>query len=342
MYSWPYPAVKRVCWQFNLCPYNAWLNRPFSFFQIMRLGIDLGGTKIEIIALDEAGHELLRRRVPTPKGDYYETLQTIAQLVRDTEAELGQQGSLGIGTPGALSRATGCLKNSNSVVLNGQPILQDLEALLQRKVQISNDANCFALSEATDGAAAGAEVVFGVILGTGVGAGIVVNGHILTGPNGIAGEWGHNPLPWPQAEEIPGPPCYCGKQGCIETFLSGPGMAKLHHHENKESVRPELVEGTDSLVLSAEQIVQRAEQGDVACERSLQLYEHRLARSLAHVINILDPDVIVLGGGMSNIERLYANVPKIWGNWVFSDRVDTRLVKHRFGDSSGVRGAAWL
>ncbi|HLZ34072.1 MAG TPA: ROK family protein [Nitrospira sp.] len=308
-------------------------------FPNMRLGIDLGGTKIEIIALDDSGNELLRRRVPTPRGSYYDTLQTIAGLVRDAEAELGRQGSLGIGTPGALSRATGRLKNSNSVVLNDQPILQDLEALLQRKIKISNDANCFALSEATDGAAAGASVVFGVILGTGVGAGIVVNGHVLTGPNGIAGEWGHNPLPWPQPHELPGPQCYCGKQGCIETFLSGPGMAKLHEIGNKKTVRPELVEG---LALSAEQIVQRAEQGDAACERSLQTWEHRLARSLAHVINILDPDVIVLGGGMSNIARLYANVPKLWGEWVFSDRVDTRLAQHRYGDSSGVRGAAWL
>jgi fructokinase len=295
----------------------------------MRLGIDLGGTKIEIIALDDNGKELLRRRVATPKNDYYETLQAIAQLVRDAEAELGQRGSIGIGTPGALSRATGRLKNSNSVHLNGQPILQDLEALLQRKIKISNDANCFALSEATDGAAAGASVVFGVILGTGVGAGIVVNGHILTGPNGIAGEWGHNPLPWPEARELPGPQCYCGKQGCIETFLSGPCMMQLHSRETGESLSPE-------------EIVKRAEQGDAACENSLQRYEQRLARSLAHVINILDPDVIVLGGGMSNIERLYANVPALWGHWVFSDRVDTRLVKHRHGDSSGVWGAAWL
>jgi fructokinase len=295
----------------------------------MRLGIDLGGTKIEIIALDDSGKELLRRRVPTPKGNYYETLQTIAELVRDAEAELGQRGSLGIGTPGALSRATGRLKNSNSVVLNGQPILQDLEALLQRPVKFSNDANCFALSEAMDGAAAGAEVVFGVILGTGVGAGIVVNGRILTGPNSIAGEWGHNPLPWPEAHELPGPQCYCGKQGCIETFLSGPGMMQLHQRET-------------GISLSAEEIVAHEEQGDAARERSLQTYENRLARSLAHVINILDPDVIVLGGGMSNIERLYTRVPELWGRWVFSDRVDTRLVKHRFGDSSGVRGAAWL
>ncbi len=327
----------------------------------MRIGIDLGGTKIEIIALDDQGHELLRRRVPTPQGNYYETLQTIAQLARDAEAELGQQGSLGIGTPGTLSRATGRLKNSNSVVLNGQPILQDLEALLQRKVQISNDANCFALSEAVDGAAEGAEVVFGVILGTGVGAGIVVNGHVLTGPNGIAGEWGHNPLPWPQPHELPGPACYCGKHGCIETFLSGPGMAQLHH----ESVRAEpdrtashstkpasgQVAGyvetwTDSAkpraILTSAEIVQRAALGDADCEQTMRVYERRLARSLAHVINILDPDVVVLGGGMSNIERLYQNVPALWGEWVFSDRVDTRLVKNRYGDSSGVRGAAWL
>ena len=295
----------------------------------MRLGIDLGGTKIEIIALDDSGRELLRRRVPTPKENYESTLQVIVQLVHDAEAELGLRGSVGIGTPGALSRATGRLKNSNSVVLNGQSIQQDLESLLQRKVAISNDANCFALSEATDGAAAGAAVVFGVILGTGVGAGIVVNGYVLTGPNGIAGEWGHNPLPWPDAHELPGPQCYCGKQGCIETFLSGPGMMRLHERET-------------GVALSAEEIVVRAEQGDAACELSLQTYENRLARSIAHVINILDPDVIVLGGGMSNIERLYTNVPKIWGNWVFSDRVDTRLVKHHFGDSSGVRGAAWL
>jgi fructokinase len=295
----------------------------------MRLGIDLGGTKIEIIVLDDSGKELLRRRVATPKNGYLATLQAIAQLVRDVEVELGQRGSVGIGTPGTLSRASGRLKNSNSVALNGQPILQDLETLLQRPVKISNDANCFALSEATDGAATRASVVFGVILGTGVGAGIVVNGHILTGPNGIAGEWGHNPLPWPEAHELPGPQCYCGKQGCIETFLSGPGMTKLHLQETGVSI------------ISAE-IVKRAEQGDAACERSLQSYENRLARSLAHVINILDPDVIVLGGGMSNIERLYKNVPALWGSWVFSDRVDTRLVKHRFGDSSGVRGAAWL
>ncbi len=295
----------------------------------MKLGIDLGGTKIEIVALDDEGDELLRRRIPTPQGDYAGTLRAIADLVHQVEAALGQAGTVGIGTPGAISMATGLLKNSNSVHLNGQPIVQDLEALLQRKLRISNDANCFALSEATDGAAAGATVVFGVIIGTGTGAGIVVNGHVLTGANGIAGEWGHNPLPWPEGAERPGPACYCGRHGCIETFLSGPGMSGDHQRVSGEK-------------LDAATIVARAADGDAACELTLQRYENRLARSLAHVINILDPDVIVLGGGMSNIERLYENVPRIWGRHVFSDRVDTRLVRNRFGDSSGVRGAAWL
>jgi fructokinase len=295
----------------------------------MRLGIDLGGTKIELVALDDCGRQLLRRRVPTPRGDYRATLAQIAQLVRAAEAELGQQGSLGIGTPGAISRASGLLKNSNSVVLNGQPMQRDLEALLGRPVRIANDANCFALSEATDGAAAGAGVVFGVIIGTGVGGGIVVHGRVLAGANAIAGEWGHNPLPWPQADELPGPDCYCGKQGCIETFLSGPGMAQMHQRLSGEN-------------LDAQAIAARAAGGNSACELTLQQYETRLARSLAHVINILDPDAIVLGGGMSNIERLYENVPGLWGRWVFSDRVDTQLLRNRHGDSSGVRGAAWL
>jgi fructokinase len=295
----------------------------------MKIGLDLGGTKIEIIALDDNGTELLRKRIPTPQGNYPATLQAIANLVHVAEAELGQRGSIGIGTPGSLSKVTGRLKNSNSIHLNGQLILQDLESLLQRSIRISNDANCFALSEAMDGAAAGAEVVFGVIIGTGTGAGIVVNKHVLTGPNGIAGEWGHNPLPWPTKEELPGPECYCGKHGCIETFLSGPGMALLHHQLTGELLTPD-------------QIVAKVETGNTPCELSLQLYENRLARSLAHVINILDPDVIVLGGGMSNIDRLYTNIPRLLPNWVFSDRVDTKLLKHRFGDSSGVRGAAWL
>ena len=293
-------------------------------------GIDLGGTKIEIIALGDDGTELLRRRLATPQGDYAATLAAIAGLVREAEAELECTGSVGIGTPGTVSRATGLLKNSNSVVLNGKPLVQDLEALLRRPVRIANDANCFALSEATDGAAAGAEVVFGVILGTGVGAGVVVQGRVLTGPNGIAGEWGHNPLPWPQADELPGTACYCGHSGCIETWLSGPGFRAQHR----------LATGDDDLL--PQEIVARAAAGDAACERSLRSYEGRLARALAHVINLLDPDIIVLGGGMSNIERLYANVPALWGPWVFSDRVDTQLVRNRFGDSSGVRGAAWL
>ena len=295
----------------------------------MKLGIDLGGTKIEIVALDEMGKERLRRRVPTPQGDYRATLLAIADLVRQAEAELGRRGTIGIGTPGALSRATGRLKNSNSVHLNDQPIHRDLEALLGRPVRIANDANCFALSEATDGAAAGSPVVFGVILGTGTGAGIVVNGHVLTGPNAIAGEWGHNPLPWPQKDETPGPDCYCGKQGCIETWLSGPGMARDHEKATGEH-------------LDAATIVARANAGDAACEHTLRRYEDRLARALAHVINILDPDVIVLGGGMSNIDRLYHSVPLLWRRYVFSDQVDTRLVRNRHGDSSGVRGAAWL
>lgn len=294
----------------------------------MRLGIDLGGTKIEIIAMDERGGELLRRRVSTPQ-DYAGTLRAIADLMRQAEAELGCSGTVGIGTPGTISRVTGRLMNSNSLHLNGQAIRQDLEALLKREVRIANDANCFALSEAADGAAAGAAVVFGVIIGTGTGAGIIVNGRLLTGLNGIAGEWGHNPLPWPEDAERPGPACYCGRHGCIETFLSGPGMAKLHQLDTGEMLDPET-------------IVARAAAGDALCELTLQRYENRLARSLAHVINILDPDVIVLGGGMSNIGRLYENIPRLWGRYVFSDQVDTRLVRNRFGDSSGVRGAARL
>jgi len=294
-----------------------------------RFGVDLGGTKIEIIALAQDGRELLRRRVATPKENYGEILDAVAGLVRDAETELADRGTVGIGTPGSISRATGLLRGSNSVCLNGKPIRADLEALLGREVRITNDANCFALSEATDGAAAGAEVVFGVILGTGVGGGIVVRGHVLTGPNAIAGEWGHNPLPWPKDDERPGYPCFAGHSGCIETFLSGPGIERDHLRTSGEA-------------LTSHDIGARAAIGDAACEATMRRYEERLARALAHVINILDPDVIVLGGGMSNVQRLYANVPGLWLPWVFSDRVDTRLVKHRYGDSSGVRGAAWL
>jgi fructokinase len=236
---------------------------------------------------------------------------------------------VGVGTPGSLARATGLLRGSNSVNLNGHPIREDLTHALGREVRITNDANCFALSEATDGAGQGAEVVFGVILGTGVGAGIVVRGHALDGPNAIAGEWGHNPLPWPRDDERPGPACFCGRAGCIETWLSGPGIASDH------------TLATGSTATSTD-IVAAAAAGDPACEATVVRYENRLARALAHVVNILDPDAIVLGGGMSNVDRLYRNVPALWGHWVFSDRVDTRLVRHAHGDSSGVRGAAWL
>jgi predicted NBD/HSP70 family sugar kinase len=295
----------------------------------LRFGIDLGGTKIELIALDPAHAVRLRRRVPTPQGDYAATLAAIAGLVDAAERELGERGTVGIGTPGAISPASGLMKNCNSTCLNGRPLKEDLERLLGREVRLANDANCFALSEAVDGAAAGAEVVFGVILGTGCGAGVVVRGHVLTGPNAIAGEWGHNPLPWPRDDERPGPACYCGKAGCIETWVSGPGLARdLHRHAG--------------LDLPADEIARRADAGDAACAAALARYEDRLARGLAHVINILDPDVIVLGGGMSNLARLYDNVPRLWGRHVFSDRVDTRLALPLHGDSSGVRGAAWL
>jgi fructokinase len=294
-----------------------------------RIGVDVGGTKIEIIAFGDSGEELLRRRVSTPAGNYRRILHAIAELVHGAEEELREEATIGIGTPGAISRGTGLLKNSNSTCLNGQPMLKDLTDLLGRPVRMTNDANCFALSEAASGAARGREVVFGVIVGTGTGAGIVVRGNILTGINGIAGEWGHNPLPWPGDGELPGPDCYCGKAGCIETFLSGPGMTREHRELTGEAVDPP-------------DIVRRALEGDRASERTLRLYEDRMARSLAHVINILDPDVIVLGGGMSNIRRLYENVPRLWTKYVFSDRVDTMLTAPEYGDSSGVRGAALL
>lgn len=299
----------------------------------MRIGIDLGGSKIEGIALDEAGNELLRQRVATPTGNYAASLQAIVDLVLLIENKTTAADSIGIGTPGAISPATGLLRNSNSVCLNNQPLQADLQKLLKREISMANDANCFALSEATDGAAQGAAVVFGVIIGTGTGAGIVINGQVLSGANAIAGEWGHNPLPWPDDNERPGPDCYCGKRGCIETFLSGPGMALDFAQQSGEP-------------LNAEQIVVLAGQQGAAhqsqAEACLQRYINRLARSLAHVINILDPDVIVLGGGLSNIQRLYAEVPQQLSQYVFSDVVKTKLVPPRYGDSSGVRGAAWL
>ena len=295
----------------------------------VRIGIDLGGTKTEVIAIDAHGSTLLRRRIASPQGDYQTTLDAIVAIVRDTEAELGVRCSVGIGTPGAISPATGVLRNSNSIWLNGKPLLRDLMQRLERDVRIENDANCFALSEALDGAGAGHRVVFGVILGTGVGGGIVVDAKLLSGPNHIAGEWGHNPLPWPVPGEWPGEPCYCGRSGCIETFLSGPGFAREHRT-------------LTGMSLSAEQIVEAARQGEQCSLASVERYEQRLARALAHVINILDPDAIVLGGGLSNVPRWYETVPRLWTDWVFADRVDTLLLRNLHGDSSGVRGAAWL
>ncbi|MBL8491344.1 MAG: ROK family protein [Rhodocyclaceae bacterium] len=293
----------------------------------MKLGVDLGGTKTEIIALGDDGRELLRRRVPTPRDDYAGTIAAIAGLVEAAETNLGQAGSVGIGIPGAESRATGLIKNANSTWLIGRPLRADLEAALGRPVRLANDANCFALSEAVDGAAAGADCVFGVILGTGVGGGIVVGGKVLTGANAIAGEWGHNRLPGEAPEREPA--CYCGRRGCVETWLSGPAMARDHA-------------ATTGVALGPPEIATRAAAGDPDCAATLERYEARLARGLAQVINILDPDVIVLGGGMSNIGRLYERVPALWPETVFSDRVATRLLRHRHGDSSGVRGAAWL
>lgn len=283
----------------------------------LRIGIDLGGTKIEALALDAAGREVIRKRIPSPRGDYAATISAISSLL----SEVGE-GSVGIGIPGALSQVTGLVKNANSTWLIGQPLKEDLEKALGRPVKLENDANCFALSEATDGAGKGAAVVFGVILGTGVGGGIVVNGKVLSGANAIAGEWGHNPLPLPSAQDLPLPDCYCGRAGCIETYLSGPGLARDHELRTGRRLPPE-------------EIVSLGDQ-------SLERYVERLARALASVINLLDPDVIVLGGGMSKVGRLYTEVPRLWRRYVFSDHVATRLAPPAHGDSSGVRGAAWL
>ncbi len=295
----------------------------------IRLGIDLGGTKIEGIALDAQGRILARRRVATPREDYGATVTAVVELVAALEHEAGARGSIGVGIPGAVSPKTGRLKNANSTWLIGAAFNQDLAAALGRPVRLANDANCFALSEAIDGAAAGAEVVFGAILGTGVGGGIVIDGKALAGRNAIGGEWGHNPLPWPRDDERPGPACYCGKRGCIETFLSGPGLARDYAAAGGPSV-------------SAKEIETRATAGEAAALAALDRYEDRLARGLAQIINLLDPDVIVLGGGLSNLPRLYQSLPTRIPAYVFSDRVDTELYPPRHGDSSGVRGAAWL
>jgi fructokinase len=305
----------------------------------MRIGVDLGGTKIEAIALDSAGRELARRRIPSPAHDYDAIVDAIAGLVAELETALGASAgggpasvgpaSVGIGIPGVTSPATGLVKNANTTVLIGRAFDRDLAARLGRAVRLANDANCFAMSEAADGAAAGAGVVFGVILGTGVGGGLVVDGRIVGGANAIAGEWGHNPLPWPADDERPGPRCWCGKQGCIETFLSGPALARDFARATGRS-------------LGVPEIVAASASGDPAAGAALARYEDRLARALATVINIVDPDAIVLGGGLSNLAQLYDAVPRRWAAYVFSDAVRTRLSRARHGDSSGVRGAAWL
>ena len=289
----------------------------------------MGGTKIEILVLDDQGNEMLRKRILTPKEDYQAILNAITFLVHESEEKLNLKCSIGIGTPGSLSPESSLLRNSNSICLNRKPVKQDLEKLLNREIRITNDANCFALSEAVDGAAKETKIVFGVIIGTGVGAGIVIDKKVLVGCNAIAGEWGHNPLPWPVQEELNLTKCWCGQSGCIETFLSGPGL------ENDF----ERVTGNK---LGAKEINSLSEKGDSLTEKVMRHYEDRMARSLAHIINILDPDVIVLGGGISNVKRLYKNVPKIWQQWIFSDCVNTKLVPPKYGDSSGVRGAAWL
>lgn len=295
----------------------------------MRIGIDLGGTKIEGLALAGDGREIARRRVAAPRGNYDDTIRAVIDVVSTIETTAGDRGSIGIGIPGATSPSTGLIKNANSTWLNGRMLETDLARAFGRPVRLANDANCFALSEATDGAAAGARVVFGVIIGTGTGGGLVVNGQLVVGANAIAGEWGHNPLPAPTDDERPGPPCYCGRSGCIETFLSGPALARDYI----------ALGGQD---LSAVEVVSRADAGDPVAVASLERYESRFARAIASVINVVDPDVIVLGGGLSNIGRLYNRVPELWGAHIFSDHVSTKLVPAKHGDASGVRGAAWL
>jgi fructokinase len=295
----------------------------------MRIGIDLGGTKIEALALDRSGEELLRYRVDTPRDDYPGTIAAIAGLVRRLETETGSIGTVGAGIPGSVSRRTGLIKNSNSIWLNGMPLADDLSTELAREVRVANDANCLAVSEATDGAAAGHHVVFGVILGTGCGGGVAINGTVHAGPNGVGGEWGHNPLPWPTADESPGPMCYCGKLGCMEMWTSGTGVARDFLQVTGKS-------------LTTRQIVALAEAGDAQALQALDHLEDRLARGLSTVINVLDPDILVFGGGLSLLKRIYTNLPKLLPKYVFGGEADTILVPAKFGDSSGVRGAAWL
>jgi len=296
----------------------------------MRIGIDLGGTKIEILALDDQGRELMRRRVATPRHDYGAIVAAIAGLVTGVEAELGQTGTVGVGIPGSLSPATGLIKNANTTVLIGHPLDKDLAAALGREVRLENDANCFALSEAVDGAAAGAGVVFGLIIGTGAGSGIVIDGKVLRGRHLIGGEFGHNPLPWPSVEEVTGAPsCYCGQKGCLETWVSGTGFADDYRRATGSAV-------------PAPEIIAMAAAGDAVARASYDRYVSRLARGLAQVVNLIDPDVIVVGGGMSNVPSIYEDLPPAMVPYVFSDACTTPIVKAVHGDSSGVRGAAWL
>jgi fructokinase len=295
----------------------------------IRIGIDLGGTKIEALAIDPAGRELARHRVATPRHDYEGSIQVMAGLVRQLEQETGRSGTVGVAIPGSISAVTGLIKNANSVWLNGKPLDRDLSAAMQRDVRCVNDANCLAVSEATDGAGAGFGVVFAAILGTGCGAGITFQARPHNGPNGIAGEWGHNPLPWPSADEFPGPSCYCGQHGCLETWISGTGL-----EDDYERATGTRRTGREILALIVS--------GDSAAEAAVQRYESRLTRGLAHVINVLDPDVIVLGGGMSRIERLYPALKAQLPNYVFGKEFATPIRAALHGDSSGIRGAAWL
>jgi fructokinase len=296
---------------------------------VLRIGLDIGGTKTELVALDANGIERLKRRMPTPHGSYEEAAAHLAKAVLDAEAELGARASVGIGLPGTVSPATGLVKNAYATPYNGRPLKRDLERLLGRELRFENDANCFALSEATDGAARGCRILFGAILGTGAGGGIVVGGRIVGGANGIAGEWGHNPLPWMEPEEYPGPECYCGRKGCIERFVSGPALSADHQQTEGERLEPAV-------------IAQRAANGDAGCVRTLERHARRLARALAHVINLVDPETIVIGGGLSRMDPLFDAVPRYWSEFVYADSVATRLVRATHGDASGVRGAARL
>ncbi len=295
----------------------------------MRIGVDLGGTKVAAVALGDDGAEIASVRIPTPVGDYDRTVAAVVSAVTEVERDAGASGSVGVGHPGAISPTTGWIKNANSVVLNGRPLDRDLEAALGRPVRLANDADCFALSEATDGAGMGAEIVFGVILGTGVGGGLVARGELVRGPNATGGEWGHLSLPWPTPDELPGPECYCGLSGCVETYLSGPGLAADHARAGGGNIPPSA-------------IVAMAGSGDATASESLGRYVDRLARGLAAIITLIDPHVIVLGGGMSNVGVLCERVPALWSRWAFTDRVDTVLATAHHGDASGVRGAARL